>query len=188
MARPRSEDKQNAILAAATQVIAAQGLGAPTARIAQVAGVSNGSLFTYFKTKTHLFNELYLELKSGMASAAIEGVPARAPLRKQVFHTWTNWMHWGSENPEKRRALALLSVCDEITPQSRAAGHSIMAGLAQLMERCRTSGPMRNVPMPFFASIMTSMADATIDYMIQNPAQAEEQCKVGFDALWRAIA
>ena len=31
------------------------GLGAPTATIAKEAGVSNGSLFTYFETKADLF-------------------------------------------------------------------------------------------------------------------------------------
>ena len=47
MARPKSEDKRNAIMEAATRVIVAQGLGGPTATIAQEAGISNGSLFTY---------------------------------------------------------------------------------------------------------------------------------------------
>ena len=67
MARPKSEDKRDALMAAATRVIAAQGLSAPTAVIAREAGVSNGSLFTYFETKADLFNQLYLELKAGMA-------------------------------------------------------------------------------------------------------------------------
>ncbi|HYS81455.1 MAG TPA: helix-turn-helix domain-containing protein, partial [Anaeromyxobacteraceae bacterium] len=63
MARPKSEDKRNALLAAATQVIAELGVSAPTARIAQVAGVAEGTLFTYFRTKDELLNELYLALK-----------------------------------------------------------------------------------------------------------------------------
>ena len=61
---------------AATRVIVTQGLSAPTATIAQEAGVSNGSLFTYFETKANLFNQLYLDLKTGMAAAALEGFPA----------------------------------------------------------------------------------------------------------------
>ena len=88
MARPRSKDKRNALMAAATRVIVTQGLSAPTATIAQEAGVSNGSLFTYFETKADMFNQLYLELKAGMASAALEGLPAEAELREQVFHIW----------------------------------------------------------------------------------------------------
>jgi AcrR family transcriptional regulator len=52
MARPRSEDKRNAILEAATEVVAEQGVSAPTARIAKRAGVAEGTLFTYFENKT----------------------------------------------------------------------------------------------------------------------------------------
>src|ERR1700744_1954854 len=119
MARPKSDEKRAAILEAATRVIVAQGLGAPTAGIAKEAGVANGSLFTYFPTKTDLFNQLYLELKMGMASGAMT-IPGDAEFREQFFHLWKKWMNWAIANPEKRRALAQLGVSDEITPESRA--------------------------------------------------------------------
>ena len=57
MARPRSGEKRNAIITAAIKIIAAQGLSAPTAMIAKEAGVSNGTLFTYFGTKADLLNQ-----------------------------------------------------------------------------------------------------------------------------------
>ena len=56
------------------------------------------------------------------------------------------------------------------------------------MERCRANGPMRDAPMGFVAAIMSSLAEATMDYMIQDPANAKKHCKAGFDALWRVIA
>src|ERR1700685_4569102 len=188
MARPRSEDTRNAIMAAATRVIVAQGLSAPTAMIAQEAAVSNGSLFTYFETKADLFNELYLELKTGMASAGLEGLPVKAGLREQFFHIWSNWMRWAVSNPEKRRALAQLGVSDEITPATRAAGHKTMTKIAELMERCRSNGPMRGAPMGFAPAIMRSLAAAALDYMVQDPTNAKKHCKAGFDALWRVIS
>jgi AcrR family transcriptional regulator len=187
MSRPKDGEKRNAIMEAAIRVIATQGLGAPTMRIAEEAGVANGSLFTYFETKSDLFNQLYLELKTGMASAALEGLPAGADLRKRMFHLWQNWMEWALSNPEKRRALAQLGVSDEITPTTRAAGHKTMMGIADLMQQMRASGPMHNAPMPFVATIMNAMAEATMDFMIQDPANAKKHCKAGFDALWRAI-
>ena len=187
MARPRSEDKRSAIMAAATRMIVARGLSAPTAVIAQEAGVSNGSLFTYFETKADLFNRLYLELKGGMASAAMEGVPAGAELRDQVFHIWSNWMGWAVSNPEERRALAQLIVSDEITPATRAAAHKTAAGMSELLERSRANGPMRDAPMGFVLAIMNSLADATIDFMANDPSNADKHCKVGFDALWRVL-
>jgi AcrR family transcriptional regulator len=147
MARPKSDEKRSAILEAATRVIVAQGLSAPTAGIAKKAGVANGSLFTYFETKTDLFNQLYLELKAGMASAAMKDLPEGAELREQFFHIWWNWMNWARAYPEKRRALAQLAVSDEITPATRIAAHKTMARITELMERSRANGPMRRAPM-----------------------------------------
>ncbi len=187
MARPRSDDKRNAIMAAAIRLIASEGLGAATVTIAKEAGVSNGSLFTYFETKANLLNQLYLELKAGMASAALEGLPAGADLREQLFHIWSNWMGWAVSNPDKRRALAQLGVSDEITPASRAAGHKTTAGIAELLERSRANGPMRDAPMALVAAIVSSLAEATMDFMVQDPTNADKHCKVGFDALWRMV-
>jgi AcrR family transcriptional regulator len=188
MAKPKSEEKRNAIMSAAARVIASQGLGAPTAVIAQEAGVANGSLFTYFETKANLFNALYLELKSELASVSLKGLPATADLRKQTFHAWSRSMDWAVSNPAKRRALAQLGVSDEITPASREAGHKAMAGLAVLLERSRAKGPMRQVPMGFLVGIMNAMSDATADFMIHDPVHAKKHCKAGFDALWRMLA
>jgi AcrR family transcriptional regulator len=175
-------------MAAATRVIVSQGLSAPTATIAREAGVSNGSLFTYFETKADMFNQLFLELKTGMASAALEGFPRKAELREQLFHMWSNWMRWAVSNPEKRRALAQLGVSDEIKPKTRAAGHKAMANIGELLERSRANGPMRQVPMGFVVAIMNSMAEATMDFMGQDPANAKKHCKTGFEAVWRMIA
>src|SRR5258708_5790685 len=72
MAKPKSEDKRNAILSAAIQVFAERGLGAPTAAITSAAGIAEGSLFTYFTTKEELINALYRELKLGWADRGVE--------------------------------------------------------------------------------------------------------------------
>jgi len=70
VARPKSEDKRNAILDAATRVFAERGLtAAPTSEISKEAGVAEGTLFTYFKTKDDLMNALYREIKLELADA-----------------------------------------------------------------------------------------------------------------------
>jgi AcrR family transcriptional regulator len=188
MSRPKISDKRIAILNAATRTIFVRGLGASTAGIAKEAGVATGSLFNYFKTKTDLLNELYLELKREIASAAMKDLPQSAELRIQLFHIWRNWTAWALTFPDKRRALAQLSVSDEIRPETRAAGHKIMAGVAELLERVCGKGPMRTVPTNFVAGILNSVAEATMDFMAQDPAGAKKHCKVGFEAFWRIIA
>lgn len=187
MARPKSNDKRNAILDAATRVIVTQGLGAPTATVAREAGISNGSLFTYFETKADLLNQLYLNLKTDMVASALNGISAKAELRRQAQHFWANWMEWATSSPEKRRALAQLAVSDQITPETRAAGQKIMSGLLELVERIRVGGSLRNAPMSFVGSLMNSIAEATMDFMIKDPANARKNCTVGFETFWRAV-
>lgn len=187
MARQKSDDKRNAIVAAAVRVIVRQGLGGPTATIARQAGVANGSLFTYFETKADLHNQLYLELKEEMANAALDGLPAKAALRTRFLHVWSNWIRWAAQNPDKRRALALLGVSDDITTATREAGHKAMAGLAALMAEGRAKGAMRDAPLPLVAAMMNSLAEATMDFVIGDPGHADQHCKVGFDALWRML-
>ena len=63
-----------------------------------------------------------------------------------------------------------------------------MAGIAKLLERSRENGPMRNAPLGFVVALMNALADATIDFMIQDPANADKHCTAAFDALWRMVA
>jgi AcrR family transcriptional regulator len=187
MARPKSSDKRNAIMDAAARVIVSQGLSATTATIAKEAGISNGSLFTYFETKADLFNQLYLEIKGEMVVALV-GMPEDAPLRDQAFHVWSTWMNWATSNPDKRRALAQLAVSDQITPESRVAGLKIMAGFEDMMARIREAGPLREAPMSFTGAVLNSLAETTMDFMIRDPQHAKEHCVTGFEAFWRAVS
>ena len=188
MARPRSEDKREAILDAATRVIASQGLSAATATIAKAAGVANGSLFVYFETKADLLNALYVELKEEMAKASLEGLRKDEEPQAQMRHVWSRWVAWATANREKRRTLVLLGTSDEITQRSRHVGHQSMAGIAELMEHVKARGPMRDASLAFVSALMNATADATIDFIMNDPPNAERHCKAGFDALWRIIA
>jgi AcrR family transcriptional regulator len=188
MPRPRSEDRRNAILSAATRVIAADGLGAPTAAIAKAAGVSNGSLFVYFGTKAVLLNELYVTLKKEMGAVAVAGLPVDSDVREQVLHMWNQWLRWATSCPEKRRALAQLQVADDITADSHRAVSSAFSGIADLLERSRASGPMRDAPLGFVLTLTTAIADAAIDAIIREPADAEARGSVAFEAMWRVLA
>jgi AcrR family transcriptional regulator len=187
MARPRSDEKRNAIMTAAIKIIAAQGLSAPTAMIGKEAGVSNGALFTYFETKADLLNQLYRELKAEMAAATAADLPTDANLREQMLHVWNGWLRWAISHPQERRALAHLGVSDDVTAESHQAASELYAGVATLLDRSRANGPMRDAPLMFVASLVMAVVDATIDYMTRDPANAEKHANAGFEALWRIV-
>lgn len=187
MARPRSDDRRNAIMAAATQIIAAQGIGAPTALIAKAAGVSNGSLFTYFETKADLLNQLYIELKSELSAVAVDGFPVEEGPREQLAHVWAGLLRWSIANPEKRRALKHLNVAEEVVTSTRERVRCDFGEITSLIERARENGPMHAAPYGLFAAFMSAIAEATVEFILQDPENADAHRQTSFDALWRMI-
>ena len=188
MPRPRSEDRRSAILSAASRVIASEGLGGATAAIAKEAGVSNGSLFLYFETKATLLNELYIALKTEMGETAVAGLPSSGEPREQIRHMWTQWLRWATANPEKRRTLAQLEAADDVTAESHQIVRQAQRGMAELLERSRAGGPMQDVPLAFVVTLIGAIADATMDAVIREPAEAEARSEAAFEAVWRVLA
>lgn len=188
MARPKSEDKRNAILDSALRIFAEQGLGAPTAKIAKGAGVAEGTLFNYFETKDELLNQLYLALKSALRDVMLPGFPKDQSIKARLHHTWRTYVDWGVAHPEKRKVMALLMMSDRVTPQSRLAGQEGYGELTAALQECVDSGLFRDQPADFTAAIMRSLAETTMDFMTLVPEQAERYCEAGFEAYWNAIA
>jgi AcrR family transcriptional regulator len=188
MARPRSEDKRNAILAAAVQVIAEQGIGAPTARIAKLAGVAEGTLFTYFDTKDELLNQLYLEIKAELREVMMDKYPKAGSLQKRAHHVWNSYVDWGVAQPDKRRAMAQLAVSDRISTHARAAGMQAFAEVTTMIEDSIAKGALRDHPPAFVSAILGALAETTMEFIAREPAHAERYRSAGFEAFWHAIA
>lgn len=188
MARPRSDERRRAIMTAAVRIVSSQGLGAPTALIAKEAGVSNGSLFTYFETKADLLNQLYVDLKIEMAAVAVGGLPTESNTREQMRHVWSCWLHWAAAYPDKRRTLARLGVSDDVTADSHRIGSRALSGIAKLVEVSCAEGPMRKAPRGLVMAVLSAVADATVDFMVRDPANADAHCTAAFEAVWRMIA
>lgn len=187
MARPKSEDKRNAILAAAVAVMAELGTGAPTSRIAKQAGVAEGTLFTYFATKDELLNQLYLDLKATMHHIMVDGFPDGAPLRERVRHVWHAYVRWGAQDSARRKVMAQLSVAAAISPATRAQGAEAFCAISDLIAQSVASEQLRQQPREFAGAILSALADTTIDFSLRHPGQEEQIREAGFVAFWDAI-
>lgn len=100
MARPKSEDKKQALLEAATQAIAQSGIAASTAVIARNAGVAEGTLFRYFATKDELINTLYLHLKQDLCRSMIMELDRSITDAKTMTRfIWNSYINWGLNYP-----------------------------------------------------------------------------------------
>jgi AcrR family transcriptional regulator len=187
MARPRSEDKRNAILDAATKVFAEQGINAPTAKIARAAGVAEGTLFTYFDSKDTLLNQLYLDLKADMREAMLTGYPRRASIRERAGHVWRTYVDWGIAHPDGRKVMAQLSVSRCIAPQTRDAGAAPFGDVQGMLREAMAKGVLKELDPAFVGALLTALAETAMDFIVREPERAQEYRSAGFEAFWNAI-
>jgi AcrR family transcriptional regulator len=188
MAREKSADKRIAILAAATEVLAELGPGAPTAKIARRAGVAEGTLFTYFSSKDALLNILYLELKSELREVLMASYPTTATARHKLHQAWLGLLEWGSTHPQKRKVLRQLSVSERITAASKERGAHAFGDFGALLFESIRNPVLRTLPHAYTAALLEALAESTMDFMAADAVHAECYREVGFDAFWNIIA
>jgi AcrR family transcriptional regulator len=188
MARPQSEDKRNAILSAATEVFAERGLGAPTSAISRAAGVAEGTLFTYFKTKDELVNTLYREIKLELADAMMSGFPRRASIRNRLQHVWNSYTGWGIANPMQQKVLQQMAVWSGLSEESKRAGTAPFLEIQKTAEAAVAQHVFQDLPLEFIAAAMSALAETTMEFMRREPKQAPMYRSTGFEMLWAAVS
>ena len=187
MAKPKSEDKRNSILSAATQVFAERGLGAPTAAITTAAGIAEGSLFTYFKTKDELINALYRELKLELADSMMSSFPRKQSVRRRLEHVWNGYLRWGFDNRDQQKVLKQVQVWGGLTDESKQAAFAPFAEIQRIAEDAVTQKIYRDMPQAFIGAALVALADMTMEFMAREPERAEMYRTVGFEMLWAGI-
>jgi len=189
VARPKSEDKRNAILDAATRLFAERGLtAAPTSEISKQAGVAEGTLFTYFKTKDDLINALYREIKLELADAIMSDFPRKKNVRAKLRHVWDRYVNWGIANSKQRKALAQLQVSEVVTKESKDAGGAPFVEFQTMIRDAIEQRVFRNdLPVELISKSLAALVEATIDLAMSNPSKAKEYRDSGFQMFWAGI-
>ena len=189
MARPKSEDKRNAIHDAATRLFAERGLAAaPTSEISKLAGVAEGTLFTYFGTKDELINSLYRELKLELADAMMSDFPRKKNVRTRLRHVWDRYVRWGIANPRQYKVLGQLLVSEVLTKECREAGRAPFVEFQNMIRDGIEGRIFRNdLPVELLSKSFGALVEATIDLTVSNPSKANKYRDSGFQMLWAGI-
>jgi hypothetical protein len=80
-----------------------------------------------------------------------------------------------------------LAVSDRITKKNKKLVEDAFGEFDDMMLECAASGVMKHQPSAFVSAIMSAIADATMDFIVREPAQAKRYTKAGFDAFWKAV-
>ena len=184
MARPLDEEKRKAILGAALRIICEEGLSATTAQIAREAGVSTGSLFTYFPNKITLLNQLYLTIKTEVATALMHDFPLQANIRDRAFHVWSAYIGWACRYPQERATLQQLTVSRVVTADVREQSAILFEAINVMLRELGSTDICDDVD--FVTTVLASLAEATADFAMRSPAKSDKFIEKGFGMFCRA--
>ena len=187
MARPKSEERRNAILEALTETIALRGLSASTLAIAKKAGVSEGTIFKHFQTKDELLNTLYRELKSETVAVLMSGFPRRQSVRSRLQHIWNSYIEWGSTNYTKFQALRQLDLFTGLTDEARATGIEQFENIHQIYRDAMDQQLWRPISEELVAATITALSEMAVAQMRNHPTEAESCRKTCFEMLWSSL-
>lgn len=183
MARPKSEDKKQALLEAATQAIAQSGIAASTAVIARNAGVAEGTLFRYFATKDELINTLYLHLKQDLCQSMIMELDRSITDAKMMTRfIWNSYISWGLNHPARHRAIRQLAVSEKLTKETEQRADDMFPELRDLCHRSVLMVFMSDEYRAFGDGLFLALAETTMDFAARDPARAGEYIALGFGA------
>ncbi len=186
MARPLSEEKRTQLILSAIDCIDEHGLSASTAMIAKTAGVSTGSLFTYFNSKDELINTVYVYIMDTIADVVMADFPKNAPFFTQLEHWWNCYVDWGVANLKQRQVAKQIALSVHLTEQTRQQVQNIYHEMRQIFQH-EIDNNRFYAPLEFSVTMMEQMAEATILHIIANKVGADKSKQTGLAMVKRAI-
>ncbi len=186
LARPKSDRKRKAILDAAVELFADRGIGhAPTAAISSAAGVAEGTLFTYFKTKDELLNELYREMRKEV-DREMADYPFTADVRTRLRFVWDRLLDIAKKYPKKLKVQQQLRASGRLLKDAEAPNMIIMELLHTTREGAEHGG-LNGASPEYLVLMFRAQAEATAEFIAAHRDLESESREMGFKLVWRAL-
>lgn len=184
-------NKEEEIKAAALKLFVEFGFhGTPTSKIAKEAGVANGTLFHYFKTKEDLIVALYNHTKDSLNRHLLETYHAENTLKDKMKSIYVSSLDWGlAHKPEFyfiqqfhfSPHLAKVSA-EDIEKQTRLHVELLQAGISENI--------FKPLPAQLISSILGSHVYGVYQYLISTqltPEKKVEMINETFELLWAML-
>jgi AcrR family transcriptional regulator len=186
MSRPRSDEKRSAILEAARRVVAERGIeDAPTSAISRAAGVAEGTLFTYFKTKDDLMEALYLDLRHDYSVSVVD-IPNNREPRTRLRYLWDKFLDMGIRQPDRIVALTKLRARGKLHKENEPMDFAVTEAVKAVKEVVQNTY-LERVPAEYLVLLLRAHAEAAVEFIVEHP-EKEECCRdIGFLMLWGAL-
>ena len=172
-------------------MLAEHGTSVPTAKIAQQAAVSNGTLFNYYPTKQALLDGVYLSIKKEVSTHVINQIAKETKhIKDLILYLWQQYILWAMANLLKQKVVSLLSASVAISDEARASVDEIFSFINIKLEEAQNKQIIRDMPTEFLCQIAVAQILATIQHARINnftQQQLNQLVQQSFDVYWNGI-
>ena len=183
--------KNEKILEAAIKLLAEHGTAVATAKIAQQAAVSNGTLFNYYPTKQALLDGVYLSIKKEVSTQVINQIAKETKYIKDlILYLWQQYISWAMANSLKQQVASLLRASRVISDEARASVDEIFSFINIKLEEAQNKQIIRNMPTEFLCEIAVAQMLATVQHARVNhfnQQQLNQLIQQSFEVYWNGI-
>ncbi|MFQ3191951.1 MAG: AcrR family transcriptional regulator [Paraglaciecola sp.] len=183
--------KNKKILEAAIKLLSVHGTSVPTAKIAQQAAVSNGTLFNYYPTKKALLDGVYLSIKKEVSTHVINQVAKETKhIKDLILYLWQQYISWAMANLLKQQVASLLKASFAISDEARASVDETFSFINIKLEEAQNKQIIREMPTKFLCDIAVAQMLATIKHARDNNSNQQQLSQLiqqSFEVYWNGI-
>jgi DNA-binding transcriptional regulator YbjK len=167
-------NKKELVLNAALTLFVKQGFhGTATAKIAAEAGVANGTLFQYFKTKDDLILALFLAIKEDMKFQMIA------------------FIHWALVNGDKFQFIQQYYNSPYIHQLNTKDLEKYLQPHYVIIEKGIKEGVIKKIPTDLLYALISNQTFGLYQFLMakkRSKIKQQEIIQLTFDMLWEMIA
>ncbi len=159
-------DKRQQLLEAALRLFVENGFhGTATAKIAKEAGVSNGTLFNFFKTKDELILQLYMSLKDELAVYIEKNTAIGADIKQSIKTQISASLFWGLDNKIKFQFIQQFQNSTYLKQVEQEIIDKQLLPHLLLLEKGIENGIIKPLPAEFLYSLISGHTFGAYHYL-----------------------
>lgn len=185
-------DKKTQIFEAALKLFVEFGFhGTPTSKIAQEAGVANGTLFHYFPTKDDLIITLFKDTKGKMNNYVADNSVIDNSLKGILKGQYLSALYWAMDNKLEFRFIEQFKTSPYLTKIVSEEMEKHLNPLIEMLQKGIIDKIIKDLPIELLLTIISSQIYGLNNYLVNNDFSKAKQHQIisdTFELLWEMIS
>jgi AcrR family transcriptional regulator len=185
-------DKQKEILNAALKLFVEFGFhGTPTSKIANEAGVANGTLFHYYKTKDDLVIALYNSIKQDLSAYLFSKIGEHDSLETKFKTIFIHTLNWALAHRQQFYYIQQFHLSPHITKISEEVIQQQTKPHLMLIEEGMKAKVLKPMPVQLNYTLVSSYIFGIYQYLTSTDLSPAKQKKIiadSYQMMWEMIS